>query len=251
MKIPPAIAGLSLERKIFAGVILALLAVVGISRWQLHRSQAAAEKNALAASNAIAARDVTRAVALSRRDSLRILGDSLHAVEHLGVQQPKLSSSPLDRATNRTSVARGSVTVTPGRIVTSAVASSSTDSSDVRSATFHVDSSKARSSTRFVADVAVAIPRPPTQASLRLGVTLPPIELEPSLQCGKPDAGGIRPATLAIVAPNGIDVVVRSLELDVHACNPGFGKPRGIRVPLWVAGAGIGLGFVGGVILSR
>lgn len=235
------------ERKVFAGVIVALLLAIGISRWQLHRAQAAGEKNALRASNAIASADVTRKTALSQRDALRILGDSLRAVERLAVQQPKgPARDAFDRATDRTSVARGDVTVQPRRIDATAASSPTTQlEGDVRSAHFEVDSA------RYKATVDVEVPKPPLVATLRLGVSLPPIRLQPRWQCGKPDAGGIRPATLALIAPEGYEVTIGPLEADVHQCNPAFGKPRGLRVPLWTVGAAAGAGLVAGVLISR
>lgn len=246
MRLPTMPPRATLEKGFAIGIVVVLLATVAVSRWQLHRAQAAGEKNALRASNAIAERDKTRKTALSQKDRIRLLGDSLLAVERLAVQAPKgLARDPFDKATDRTSVARGDVTVTPDRIDASATSSPTTESDDVRSAHFEIDS------TRYKAVVDVDVPKPPLLAQLRLGVTLPPIKLEPRWQCGAPDAGGIRPTTLALISPQGYEVTIGRLEADVHTCNPDFGKPRGIRVPLWTVGAGAGLGVVLGVLIAH
>jgi hypothetical protein len=224
------------------GWIVVLAAVLGIG-WaivmtvKLKHAQAASASNALATSNAIAERDVSRAVSLARKDSIKIFGDSLHASERLAVQPAKpIKSDALDRATNRKSVARGSVTVTPGNISTSASSSPTTLlSDDVRSAHFHVDSSGSVAGPRYVADADVKVPPPPAAATLALGVTLSPITLSPRIQCGPPDRAGVRPATLLVEGPAGVPIGVGRTEVDVHTCNPDFGRPTGIRVPLTFA----------------
>jgi len=220
-----------------------LLFLVGwliVSRIQLAHARSAAETNALRASNAVAERDVSRTTALRAADSARLLGDSLRAVERLVVQAPRgLKPDAFDKATGRTSVVHGGVTVTTGPVSTTAVSTSSTVSaSDVRSALFHVDSSAARASVRFVADVRVDVPPPPKPGVLKLDVSFPPVTLDARQQCGPPDAAGVRPATLAVVAPVGMSVTVNRFEADVHGCNPDFGRPGGVRVPLTVAVGG-------------
>lgn len=226
-------------------------AAIVVSRLQLHNARKAGEANALRADSISAVADTTRKTALRARDSVKLLGDSLAAVERRGVQLAGVPRDRFDKATDRTSVARGSVTVLNGPIKTVATSSPTSESDDVRSASFHVDSSRAIGSTRFIAQVDVTAPKPPLLATLKLGVTLPPIELEPRIQCGSPDAGGIRPATLAVVAPRGVDVTIGTLAIDVHACNPDFGRPRGIRVPLWVAAGGVLAGVVIGEAVHR
>jgi hypothetical protein len=231
-------------------LVLALL-WAAVMTWKLKSAQAAAEKNALATTNALAAADHSRAVAIAARDSVRIFGDSLHAAERL-IRQPAKSIAPdaIDRATGRSSIFHGAITVAPGNISTTATAvSSGTDS--VRSAKFHVDSSTSKTGPRYVADADVSIPRPPGAASLRLGVSLAPILLKPDLQCGPPDRAGIRPATLLVTGPSGYPLEVGPAELDVHACNPDFGRPRGIRVPLTVAVGAALLSALAAALLSN
>lgn len=218
------------------GAVVALVWAI-VMTVKLKHAQAAAATNALAASNAIAARDVSRAVAIAARDSVRIFGDSLHAVERLAVQPAKpIKTDALDRATGRTTVVRGGVTVTPGAIATTVTSTPTTVlADDVRSAHFHVDSSAAVAGPRYIADADVTVPRPPAVASLRLGVSLSPIVLAPRIQCGPPDRAGVRPATLLVTGPAGVALEVGATEVDVHACNPDFGRPSGIRVPLTAA----------------
>lgn len=245
---------IGIGRVIVGLVILALLAWVAISRWQLHRERQAHEDAELARSNAIAERDISRRAVLSASDAMRILGDSLQALERLGVQRGTvgIKSDAFDRATGRTSVVRGGITVTPGAIATTTTSSSPTtsDSLDIRVAVFHVDSLGARAGPRYVADARVEVPRPPAAASLQLGVRLAPIALSPRIQCGEA-VGGIRPATMAVIAPVGVSVEVEPLELNARVCNEDFGRPRGLRIPIGWAGAGMAVAFVAGVLVGN
>lgn len=238
-------------RSLVVLLIVVLVAWLAFSRWQLGRERRAHEDASLRASNAIAERDVSRKAVLSAADAVKILGDSLQAVERLGVQRSGggVKSDAFDRATDRTTVVRGGISVTPGSISTTTVAVAR-DSSTV---TFHVDSSVAHLGPRYVADAVVTIPPRPALPTLRLGVTFSPIVLEPRIQCG-PAVDGIRPATMAVLGPAGVPLEVRPLELNVRVCNEDFGRPTGIRVPLSTAGlltaGGLALGFVAGVLVA-
>ena len=232
--------------------VLSLALVAGALTFQLHRTRAAAAANALRADSLSAANDTMRAVALSARDRARILGDSLQAMERRGVQLASVAPDALDKATGRTSVARAHITVTPHIVTTTATSTPTTvATNDVREAAFHVDSSHAVASPRFTADVAVRVPPPPSAASMRLAVALEPITLSPRVQCGAPDAGGIRPASLAVVAPVGVTLDVAPLDVDVHACNPEFGRPTGVRVSLGTASLmALGAALVTAVVVA-
>lgn len=235
-------------------VILLIVVLAGwlaFSRWQLGRERRAHEDASLRASNAIAERDVSRKAVLSAADAVKILGDSLQAVERLGVQRPGSGIKPdaFDRATDRTTVVRGGISVTPGAINITTVAVAR-DSSTIR---FHVDSSLAHLGPRYVADATVTIPPRPAMPTLQLGVRFSPIVLEPRIQCGPP-IDGIRPATMAVLGPAGVPLEVQPLELNVRVCNEDFGRPTGIRVPLSTAGlvsaGALVVGFVAGVLVA-
>lgn len=251
MKLPR----LNLLGWLVAAAVAFLLAWAIVASVRLHFAQKAAADNALRASNAIAERDVSRKAMLSAADAVKILGDSLQAVERLAVQTPRgIARDRFDRATDRTSVVRGGVTVTTGPIHTTATSDSSSTSAagDVRSASFHVDSSAARASVRFLADVRVDLPPPPKPGVLLLGVTFPAVTLQARQQCGPKDAAGVRPASLAIVAPLGMTVTVDRFEADVHGCNPDFGRPGGIRIPVvYALGFGLVTALATAVLMGR
>lgn len=234
-------------------LVLVLVGALAWSRWQLHREQQAHENAALAASNAIAERDISRKAVLSAADAMKILGDSLAAYERLGVQRAGgVKTDALDKATGRTTVVKGGITVKPGTISTTTTSSqpTTTDALDIRVAVFHVDSSGARAGPRYVADARVQVPRPPAAASLTLGVKLSPIALAPRIQCGNA-VDGIRPATMAVIAPVGVDITVEPLELNARVCNEDFGRPRGLRIPIGWAGGLAATAFVAGVLLGH
>lgn len=227
-------------RRLLAYAIVALVVVLAaalaVSVYRLHRERAAHERDGVRADSVLAAGDTMRAVLLRERDRAALLGDSLQAMERRSVQLIDPKRDALDNATGRTSVLRGHVDVTPGTIHTTAGSSSATVSdSGVRSATFHIDSSAAASGPRYTADASVTVPLAPASATLALDVRFVPITLSPRLQCGAPDASGIRPATLGVIAPAGVTLAIGTSDVDVHACNPDYGRPSGIRVSLTTA----------------
>lgn len=236
---------------LFAGVVVLLTIALVVMGFRLRSARAAGEANALRADSTAAVLDTTRRVLLSERDRVRLLGDSAQALERRVVQLSAVTPDDFDRATRRTSVVRGGIAVTPGRVVTEASGASSVAAGDVREAVFHVDSSSAGATARFVADVAVRVPPPPVAATLRLDVALSPIVLRPRVQCGAPDAGGVRPASIAVIAPAGVTLDVLASEIDVRACNPEFGRPTGVRVPLGVAVSGALVAALTAVLLTR
>lgn len=236
-----------IARTLVAIVILALLVWLAISRIQLARERRAHENAELAVSNAIAERDVSRRAVLSAAESMRILGDSMQALERLGVQRGDgIRRDDFDRATDRTSVVRGGITITPGTITTTTTSTTATTDSLV----FHVDSSSARAGPRYVVDAIVKTPPAPAAASLQLGIRFSPIVLSPRIQCGEA-VNGIRPASMAVIAPTGVAVEVERLELNARVCNEDFGRPKGWRIPVgWAAGLA-GAAFVAGVVVAR
>lgn len=218
-------------------LLVMLLGAIAVQTWRLQRALDAGEQNGLRADSLAAVVDTTRVTVLRERDRARILGDSLQAVERRGVQVTDPARDDFDRATGRSSVARGGISVTPDRIITTSTSGLSTvDSTDVRRAEFRIDSSAAVASPRFTAEAAVTMPAPPAAAELALDVQLMPIVLRPRVQCGAPDPAGIRPATMAVVGPLGYDLEVLPLDVDVRACNPDFGRPKGMRVGLGTVG---------------
>lgn len=246
------VVNFGIGRTIVILLIVALVAALAWSRWQLHREQRAHEDADLRADSLIAVNDISRKAVLSAADAIKILGDSLQAIERRGVQLSSgVKSDAFDRATGRTTVVRGGISVTPGAIVTTTTSSPTRrDSLDVRIAVFHVDSSGSRAGPRYVADARVEVPPPPRAASLALGVRLLPIALAPRIQCG--DAvNGIRPATMAVIAPAGVALEVQPLELNARVCNEDFGRPKGLRIPIgWAGGLAAGA-FVAGVLLGH
>lgn len=247
-----AVQGFGIARSVGVLAIVVLVGALVWSRWQLNRQKGAYETLALEKSNAIAERDVSRKAVLSAANAVKILGDSLQALERLGVQRGTdgVRRDDFDRATGRTSVVRGGISVTPGEILTRTVSRPTTDSLDVRIAVFRVDSSGARAGPRYVADARVEMPRPPAAASLNLGVRLLPIALSPRIQCGEA-VNGIRPATMAVIAPVGVAVEVQPLELNARVCNEDFGRPRGWRIPIGWAGGLAAVAFVAGAVVAR
>jgi hypothetical protein len=247
-----SILNFGIGRILVIALVLGLVLWLAISRWQLHRERSAHENAELRADSLEAVNDVSRRAVLSAADAMRILGDSLQAMERRGVQLAGgVKTDAFDRATGRTSVVRGGVTVTPSAIVTTTTSSQPTrvDSVDVRIAVFHVDSSGARAGPRYVADARVEVPAPPRAASLALGVRLLPIALSTRIQCGEA-VNGIRPASMAVIGPTGYNLEVEPLQLNARVCNEDFGRPKGLRIPIGWAGGLAAVTFGLGVLVG-
>jgi hypothetical protein len=190
---------------------------------------------ALKASNAIAERDTSRAVSWRAQ---KVLGDSIAAVERLAVQK-KLQTDELDQALHRAAVL---ITRLDAKIqdlnVHAAPGTATTEVNDVRSSTFHVDS------TPYHVDAAVHLPKPPGLGTIDLAVRLDTVSLTPRLQCGSPVAG-VRPATILVETPKWLTTRIGTSAVDPSACNPQLIVRRDWS-PWWLnlisAGAGFWLG---------
>jgi hypothetical protein len=214
-----SILNFGIGRILVIALVLGLVLWLAISRWQLHRERSAHENAELRADSLEAVNDVSRRAVLSAADAMRILGDSLQAMERRGVQLAGgVKTDAFDRATGRTSVV-------------------TRRSSDLRAG------------PRYVADARVEVPAPPRAASLALGVRLLPIALSTRIQCGEA-VNGIRPASMAVIGPTGYNLEVEPLQLNARVCNEDFGRPKGLRIPIGWAGGLAAVTFGLGVLVG-
>jgi hypothetical protein len=227
-----------------------MLALLGALWWQHHKVTALQEDYrtlALKAVNDSAALDTTRRLALSRKDSLAILGDSLAAVTHLSVQVTDKADA-LDRALKQERTATQKLTAQVKALHTTSTATVET-TGDVRRASFAIDS------TPYHGTAAVALPATGT-GSLDLRLHVDRAELDVVLGCAAPNAQGIRPASVSVVGPRWLDVGVTSSRQSPEICNAvkpasrrwygapdlvfGFGRILGQSGSSWGAFVGVG-----------
>jgi hypothetical protein len=195
---------------LFGGAIVVLSIMLG-------RARAEQVSLALKADSLQAVADTTRRTSLSRRDSLKIFGDSLSAVERR-VVQTKISNDALDNALHRASVLITRLDATiqnfnvknrPGTAVT--LVSSDTS---IRQSTFHIDS------TPYHVDATAKLPPPPRVGTLDLAIHMDTVFMRPRLQCGEA-VDGVKPATILVETPTWLtNVKINQSLVSPSACNP-------------------------------
>lgn len=217
---------------VWAIVVVALLGAFAWQRVRYERLEDRHRELAMRSVNDAAAADSSRSVALSARDSLRLLGDSIQAVTRLTMQL-RQESDALERALGQASRrARVGVRVRVDTLRVSTIAAVSIDSADVRRATFRVDSTP----WRATADVALPARGPGT---LALRVALEPAHLSLRSTCGPRNADGVRPASVVVTGPRWLELVVERTEQAPEVCNPPApARRRWLGAPAIVAGYG-------------
>lgn len=227
-----------------AAAVTVCLVLLGVSRCQLREAQGRYAAAALRGDSLEAAHDTTRRLSLSRRDSLRLLGDSLAGVQRRAVQQGQRQDA-LDRALGLERVALSELRATVARLdarLASTGAVRDDSATGARSATFDVQEPPYRGTA------AVELPPPPAAGTLRLALALDPIALTARMGCSPAGDDGIRPATVTVTGPPWARVELGRVEQDPGLCrSPALEGTRG----RWVAlrpyvGVGYGLLAPGG-----
>lgn len=225
------------HRLIAWGVVLAAftLAYLGWREYQFDKLTQQYHAVALKAANDSARLDTTSKVLFSARDSAKFLGDSLHAVSRLAVQEQQRADA-LDKTLAQIRTANTVLTAT---VKTLAVTKSSTapvhtdSATDTRSASFVVDS------TPYHVHATVSLPKL-GEGSIALGVRLDSAHITVRSACeAKADANGIRAARVSILSPPWLSLNVASSTQDDQVCNATQAKGRGwFGFPDVIAGAG-------------
>lgn len=189
-----------IQRNIAIAVLLIVISTVAAALtaaavW--HRRAIAAQMGEL---NAKAEVDTTRAVVLSAKNSAKLLGDSLRAVEHL-VIQGEIRRDDLDRALNRSTEALITVTAAIAKMAGNAQSSGNVQNSggaagdSIRSAEFH------ERKEPYTLDAKATLPRF-GRASLSYEINLDTAHAELRLGCSAPERGKmVRAATATAITP--------------------------------------------------
>ena len=216
---------------IASAVLLWVIAItVRVEETRLARERAHTGAALLAASNAGAARDSTREVALANARVARLLGDSLGLVEKRA-QQVKQRADALDRALGRERVARfGAIAVVESlRQVAMAAVDSNAEGHGraVRVANFSVRHAP------YTIGAEVAVPAPPDSARIQLRIALDPIPIEARVSCARADPGGIRDATVSVSTPKWATVQLGTVEQSPEVCaSPTLSVRKGRHSPV-------------------
>lgn len=227
-----------------AGVLLLAAVVMG---WRLDRANARERRAGLTADSLAAALDTSRRVALSARDSARILGDSMTAVGRRAFQVQQRNDA-LDRAQglDRAAIAELRTAVRDLAIKVGSSAPVTTTADGTREATFVIDS------TPYRGTAAVALPAVgPGSIDLRIRIDTARLGLR--LGCGARGAGGIRSAEATLTGPPWLGMELGRVEQAPEVCNPTPSKPNLLRRLLGKCGVGAGgsMTLVSGSIDAR
>lgn len=204
-----------------AGAVLAALGLAfGVQTCRLRDAQARNSELAFSKMNDSARHDTTSKLALSRKDSLRILGDSLRGVQRMVIQE-RIEHDALDRATRQSRVVDAQLAAIVATLARQITANQPVreDSSGTRTQTFDVDT------VPYHAHADVSLPKPPGRGTMALRVSIDEARLGLRVGCGQPNADGLRPANAQVITPWWLTVRVDSVRQDPDVCN-GDRAPR-------------------------
>lgn len=204
---------MTIGEKALGGVATILLVALLVVGWRLDRANARGRKAGLAADSLAAALDTSKRIELSRRDSIRILGDSMTAVGRRSFQVAQRNDA-LDRAQglDRTAIAELRAAVRDLAIKVGSSAPVVVDDKGTRSATFVIDSTPYRGT----ADVAL----PATgSGSIDLRIRIDTARLALRLGCGS-STNGIRSASATLTGPPWLGMALGRVEQTPEVCNP-------------------------------
>lgn len=238
---------LTLGEKVVGIVATILLVATMILGWRLDRALGRERRAGFSADSLAAALDTSRRVALSRGDSIRILGDSMTAVGRRAFQVVQKNDA-LDRAQglDRVALAELRAEVRALSVKIGSAAPVVTDEAGTRSATFVIDS------TPYRGTAAVALPAV-GQGTIDLRIRVDTARLGLRLGCGEKGVGGIRSASATLTGPEWLGLALGRVEQAPEVCNPTPTRPNLLRRILSKCGIGPGgsLALVGGRLDAR
>lgn len=185
---------------------------------------------AFALDSAKAAADTTRNV------NLKSFGDSVAGATRLAFQQEVVRDA-IDKALRVVSASKTNIVIHVDTVRASGTGTGVTETADVRKDSFTVRQEP------FTVTAAVALPRPPSKGSIKLGVVTDSIQLGVRLQCGEP-VRGVRPASILVTTPKWMNAKIEGAQTTPQACNPitvhGGSLSRWFLVPTFLGGLYIG-----------
>lgn len=204
---------MTLGEKVLCTAATILLVAAIVLGWRLDRANARERKAGLTADSLAAALDTSHAIALSRADSIRILGDSMTAVGRRAFQVAQRNDA-LDRAQglDRVAIAELRAAVRELAIKVGSSAPVVVDDQGTRRASFVIDSTPYRGT----ADVAL----PATgSGSIDLRIRIDTARLGVRLGCGSA-TNGIRSASATLTGPPWLALALGRVEQSPEVCNP-------------------------------
>lgn len=225
---------LTIGEKVLGGFVVILLIAGAVLGWRLDRALGRERRAGLAADSLAAALDTSRRVALSRQDSIRILGDSMTAVGRR-VFQVTQRSDALDRAQglDRVAIANLEAAVRALSVRIPSSTPVTTNAAGDRSATFAIDS------TPYHGSAAVTLPAA-GPGSIDLQIRIDTARVGVRLGCGSKSDAGIRSASATLTGPTWLSLALGRVEQSPEVCNPTATRPNWFRRILSKCGVGPG-----------
>jgi hypothetical protein len=202
------------DTKVQLGLLGLLVVSIGVAGSYIQSLKGSNAALALRAYNDSAALDQSRALALSRKDSIRILGDSLTGQTKLAVQR-KQERDALDKALSQSRISLVALQVTIDKLKAAQVPSVApvvVDTAGVRHAAFHVEHPP------FTVDLGVSLPAKGAGVMDSLGVVVQPAHLSMRIGCQDPNRDGVRPARVTTTGPKWLSIFIDSAEQDKDVC---------------------------------
>lgn len=225
---------LTIGEKVLGGFVVILVIAIAILGWRLDRAQGRERRAGLSADSLAAALDTSRRVALSRQDSIRILGDSMIAVGRRAFQVEQRNDA-LDRAQGLDRVAIANLEAKVRDLTFRGQSSTpvTTTPAGDRQATFAIDS------TPYHGSAAVTLPAA-GPGSIDLRIRIDTARLGVRLGCGSKSDAGIRSASATLTGPPWLSLALGRVEQSPEVCNPTPTRPNWFRRILSKCGVGPG-----------
>lgn len=201
--------------------LLALVLVFGVQECRVRKAQRATGQQALAADTMQATHDTSRVVSLSPKDSARILGDSLRAVQRMVVQVVQKNDA-LDNAMRLQRVAMQQLTLAVQALNAHASSSAPVTESAEGARVAHYDVRQAPYTVR----IDDTLPKPPGRGRVAVGVALDTASVGVRIGCARANPAGIRSAEATVTGPPWLGLRLGRVEQDPSVCqSPALAAP--------------------------
>lgn len=207
--------------KLLMAMVSVLVIGASIAGWLWQREIGKRHQTALRADSLAAALDTSHAIVLSRKDSIKILGDTIQAVGRRAFQTKQVNDA-LDRALGlqRAAIAELGVQVRDLRTTVTSSGGVHVDTvTGARSATFHVEPDTTDPTRPPYSGTATALLPVSGPGTLDLHLSLPRASIGLRLGCGAP-TDGVRSASATLTGPPWMQLELGRVDQSPEVCNP-------------------------------
>lgn len=225
--------------KLLLAIVTALLMATAAGAWLWGHERARTRVAALRADSLAAALDTSHFVALSRKDSIKILGDTVQAVGRRAFQTTQVNDA-LDKALGLQRQAIASLEAAVRDLDVRLTSSSPVhvdSATGARSATFAIAPDTADKKAPPYSGTATALLPASGRGTLDLHLSLPKASIGLRLGCGA-RTDGIRSASATLTGPPWLELALGRVEQTPELCNPSNPPGNWLKRLLSKCGAG-------------